>query len=219
MTDEELDEARVEEAYRLHAVGDFMTAMEAAAMLGRTNWQPTPAVDPLVEAIKDMDSDTLSYQGPCGYVERLRHYLAKHNLAIVEIARTAITPNLSISAGEEGKSGPEDIATIDPLVLEAREICASDMANTSQPKGAQEYREGLRDSWPQMKIALAGLKRGMEIAREDKSDMLEAVMGLGAMPEGYCFCSKERIGDDSKVHEPECADLRAAIAEATGELT
>jgi len=38
-----------------------------------------------------------------------------------------------------------------------------------------------------------------------------AIEALGAMPEGYCFCSKDRIGDDSKTHEPECADLREAL--------
>lgn len=48
-------------------------------------------------------------------------------------------------------------------------------------------------------------------------DLLKCAMGLGAMPEGYCFCSSSRIGDDSKVHEPECRDLRTAIAKATGQ--
>lgn len=47
-------------------------------------------------------------------------------------------------------------------------------------------------------------------------ELLKAAEGLGAMPEGYCFCSKDRIGDDSKTHEPECADMRAAIAKAKG---
>jgi len=47
-------------------------------------------------------------------------------------------------------------------------------------------------------------------------DLLGAIEGLGAMPEGYCFCSEHRIGDDSKVHQPECRDLRAAIAKARG---
>ena len=41
----------------------------------------------------------------------------------------------------------------------------------------------------------------------------DAIKALGAMPEGYCFCSKNRIGDDSKIHEPECRDLRAAITQ------
>lgn len=42
-----------------------------------------------------------------------------------------------------------------------------------------------------------------------------AVEALGAMPEGYCFCSKDRIGDDSKTHEPECRDIRAMLAART----
>jgi hypothetical protein len=40
---------------------------------------------------------------------------------------------------------------------------------------------------------------------------VDAVQAIGAMPEGYCFCSNNRIGDDSKIHEPECAELRAAL--------
>lgn len=47
-------------------------------------------------------------------------------------------------------------------------------------------------------------------------DLLTAAQALGCMPEGFCFCSQNRIGDDSKVHEPECRDMRAAIAKATG---
>lgn len=42
--------------------------------------------------------------------------------------------------------------------------------------------------------------------------LVEAAEARGAMPEGYCFCSTNRIGDDSKMHEPECRDLRAALA-------
>ena len=48
----------------------------------------------------------------------------------------------------------------------------------------------------------------------DFQALRSAVEALGAMPEGYCFCSEGRIGDDSKTHEPECADLRAALATA-----
>lgn len=50
--------------------------------------------------------------------------------------------------------------------------------------------------------------------------LVEAAEARGAMPEGYCFCSTNRIGDDSKMHEPECRDLRAALAamkEVSGE--
>jgi len=45
-------------------------------------------------------------------------------------------------------------------------------------------------------------------------ELLEAACAAGVTPEGYCFCSKNRIGDNSKIHEPECRDLRAAIAKA-----
>jgi hypothetical protein len=45
----------------------------------------------------------------------------------------------------------------------------------------------------------------------DFERFVDAVKALGAMPEGYCFCSKDRIGDASKTHEPECRDIRALI--------
>ena len=47
---------------------------------------------------------------------------------------------------------------------------------------------------------------------QPSASVVEAAQALGSMPEGYCFCSTDRIGDDSKAHEPECADLRAALA-------
>ena len=46
----------------------------------------------------------------------------------------------------------------------------------------------------------------------DFKAFVSAVESLGGVPEGYCFCSKDRIGDDSKTHEPECRDIRAMIA-------
>lgn len=46
---------------------------------------------------------------------------------------------------------------------------------------------------------------------EDFQSLRDAVEALGAMPEGYCFCSKDRVGDDSKAHEPECADIRKEL--------
>lgn len=55
-----------------------------------------------------------------------------------------------------------------------------------------------------------------EAAEASLATLLEASGGLGALPEGYCFCSNNRIGDDSKVHEQECADMRAAIHAAKG---
>lgn len=49
------------------------------------------------------------------------------------------------------------------------------------------------------------------MANSMHDDFVNTVEALGAMPEGYCFCSENRIGDDSKTHEPECADIRALI--------
>ena len=49
----------------------------------------------------------------------------------------------------------------------------------------------------------------------DFQAFVSAVEALGAMPEGYCFCSKDRIGNNSKTHEPECRDIRAMLAART----
>lgn len=51
---------------------------------------------------------------------------------------------------------------------------------------------------------------------ESHADLLAAAQALGALPDGFCFCfcSSDRVGDDRKVHQPECAELRAAIAKA-----
>lgn len=64
------------------------------------------------------------------------------------------------------------------------------------------------------KLAEAQVDRLLALSTSMDADFakfVEAVQALGAMPEGYCFCSKDRIGDDSKEHEPECADLRALL--------
>lgn len=65
-------------------------------------------------------------------------------------------------------------------------------------------------------ISARAIKAGHFVAMatsmdDDFQKLRTATEALGTMPEGYCFCSKERIGDDSKTHEPECADLRAAL--------
>jgi hypothetical protein len=50
-------------------------------------------------------------------------------------------------------------------------------------------------------------------------NLLMAAEALGVMPEGYCFCSRDRIGDDSKTHEPECRDMRAAMDDFRGKTS
>jgi multidrug resistance efflux pump len=78
------------------------------------------------------------------------------------------------------------------------------------------------DDWMrQAEVAKADLSRLSALATSMDADfraatlraerLRSAVEALGAMPEGYCFCSQNRIGDDSKVHEPECADLRKEL--------
>ena len=62
-------------------------------------------------------------------------------------------------------------------------------------------------------IALHTAKREAKDAEAANAKLREAAEALGAMPEGYCFCSKDRIGDDSKNHEPECAELRTILME------
>ena len=52
---------------------------------------------------------------------------------------------------------------------------------------------------------------GIPTAPDAVAQLVEAARAIGTLPEGYCFCSTNRIGDDSKAHEPECADLRAAL--------
>lgn len=97
-------------------------------------------------------------------------------------------------------------------------------------------REGARDYWMERhkETGSGSAKRLAEYSMEGVSDggedvgsayiairryharavapLVEAVEALGAMPEGFCFCSQERVGDDSKEHEVECADVRKALA-------
>ena len=49
-------------------------------------------------------------------------------------------------------------------------------------------------------------------------DLLAACEGLGAMPEGYCFCYGHRRDPLKPEHEHtgECREARAAIAKAKG---
>lgn len=57
---------------------------------------------------------------------------------------------------------------VDPLVLEAREIVAGTWEKRGSSIAAGQYRSGMYDACggPSMQIAMACLKRGMELARE-----------------------------------------------------
>ena len=56
---------------------------------------------------------------------------------------------------------------VDPLLQEAREICAARFDAENNRSVASDYRSGLFDNDDkELSIALAALKRGMEIERE-----------------------------------------------------
>lgn len=51
-----------------------------------------------------------------------------------------------------------------------------------------------------------------EAATTRHNALKSAVEALGALPDGYCFCSSNRHGDGApESHEPECRELRAAL--------
>lgn len=83
----------------------------------------------------------------------------------------------------------------------------ADICHTGNgPRGP--HNTALIAAAPAITAELIAARRMIEAAQ----GLVDAVQSLGAMPEGYCFCSSSRIGDDSKTHEPECADIRAALA-------
>lgn len=59
-----------------------------------------------------------------------------------------------------------ELEPVDPLLLEAREIVARSYQNIRDHAYATWVRRGLKDSDPEMVAALAALKRGMELAKE-----------------------------------------------------
>lgn len=71
----------------------------------------------------------------------------------------------------------------------------------------------LSEMWEGEQTARHSAEAELATLRAQVERLTGAAEALGAMPEGYCFCSRNRIGDDSKTHEPECADLRAALTE------
>ena len=88
---------------------------------------------------------------------------------------------------------------------------------------AQALEVELRDRTAKIerecKLAEAQVSRLLDMTNrmDDRLNALvSATEALGAMPEGYCFCSENRIGDDSKTHEPECEGLRSALRAIAG---
>jgi len=118
-------------------------------------------------------------------------------------------------------SGGYDIATLWHGYLAADSDAALIAAAPDLHRIATEQAveiERLRDQVNKMdrdrRLVEAQVDRLLAMANrmdDDYRSLQLAAESLGAMPEGYCFCSKDRIGDDSKIHEPECAELRATL--------
>ena len=92
-----------------------------------------------------------------------------------------------------------------------------DPSHLSRSDNPTEFHAGYRHAAIQRFTAIRAIDvdevlAGMPPVPVPVARLVEAARALGAMPEGYCFCSANRVGDDSKIHEPECADLRAALA-------
>jgi hypothetical protein len=57
-----------------------------------------------------------------------------------------------------------ELDALDPLLIEAREICAKWCDDKSCPEAARSYRSGEYDSHHPIEAALTALRRGMELA-------------------------------------------------------
>lgn len=61
---------------------------------------------------------------------------------------------------------------VDPVIREARQICADELSRRGSERAAREYLAGYYDqcNGPNMSIAVAALKRGMELAKTETSN-------------------------------------------------
>lgn len=129
--------------------------------------------------------------------------LADHKLAVamvVEKAENLTREIVSLEAMCDHDCDNEDCVRCFhyPEILEQKKAARSALAPTDALAELQALRAELAAT--QAKLAR----------------MVEAAEALGAMPEGYCFCSQNRIGDESKTHEPECRDFRLLLQKIKG---
>lgn len=92
---------------------------------------------------------------------------------------------------------------VDPLLKEAREICAKWEDADDFPDNATAYRDGKRDSGLSITRTIEVLRRGMELAPEPRMPTMEEVRKVwatqddfGKMEEAlldlFCKCCRER---------------------------
>ena len=118
-----------------------------------------------------------------------------------------------------------DITTYQKIVADMTQEAETDKAELATLRAAEKELSDaylrIREKLGAWNTAHGGADRfavteaAVDALREKVERLTGAAEALGAMPEGYCFCSRNRIGDDSKTHEPECADLRAALTEGS----
>ena len=86
------------------------------------------------------------------------------------LAMETMTPKLrEVFLRERGLIAPEPV---DPLLIEAREVAARNTSWRNYPVEAQNCREGLYDRGDYVSLALAALRRGMELGRSDCCEAL-----------------------------------------------
>lgn len=67
---------------------------------------------------------------------------------------------------EAARLGRENWTPTDPLLVRAREVCASLLVDATGTATPQAYLEGKRDDHPWITLALAALREGIRMAKE-----------------------------------------------------
>lgn len=137
-------------------------------------------------------------------------------------ARAEEAWNIYMSTGESpyvatarlAREGWTPAPAIDPLRLSAREICAKWCEEEGNPQKAILYREGYYDNTgdPLLCVAFDGLKRGMELAREqDKAEPVitekRCTDPIGCSRDGYCSCGQDKAEPVAPVPVDRAGDM------------
>ena len=123
--------------------------------------------------------------------------------------------NVERHIGDDDRDGAAIEAIRAALAMAARLCNPPDQSEASR---LTEFAAGCRHTMIRLEAAIRAIDPAEVMEKVETTPapdavarLVEAARALGAMPEGYCFCSANRVGDDSKIHEPECADLRATL--------
>jgi hypothetical protein len=105
-------------------------------------------------------------------VRRAFDAFARYIQQVDEACREAVdyingnAPGLGHAIDE--RLSPFIVGQVDPLLIEARELAAQERERVfSGERTPEEYRSGSADGTPVMSLALAALRRGMELAKAE----------------------------------------------------